>query len=100
MQEHQEEPTVAADSVLKPIGDVTIFEAAQFHQDLCSLHQQEGPLELDLSEIDRMDSSGVQIVVAATRSGRLTVKGYSSQIRDRFEQIGFAQFLSTGHSAA
>ncbi len=93
MQEDQIEKPLAADSILKPIGDLTIFEAGQFHEDLQSLHQQEGPLELDLSEIDRMDSSCVQLIVAATRSGRLTLKGYSSQIRDRFDQIGFAQFL-------
>lgn len=85
----------AAELTLKPIGDLTIFEAGQFHEDLNALYQQEGPLELDLSEIDRMDSSCVQLIVAATRSGRLTVKGYSTQIRDRFEQIGFSQFLAT-----
>jgi anti-anti-sigma factor len=92
-EEHEAEKAVPADSILKPIGDLTIFEAMQFHEDLQSLHQQEGPLELDLSEIDRMDSSCVQLIVAATRSGRLTLAGYSSQIRDRFEQIGFTQFL-------
>jgi len=37
----------------------------------------------------------VQLIVAATRSGRLTLTGYSHQIRDRFEQIGFVQFLPT-----
>ena len=92
-KEAKEDNGLPKDSILKPIGDLTIFEASQFHEDLQSLHQQEGPLELDLSEIDRMDSSGVQLIVAATRSGRLTLTGYSSQIRDRFEQIGFAQFL-------
>ena len=92
----QDGNAVAADSILKPIGDLTIFEAGQFHEDLNALHQQAGPLELDLSEIDRMDSSCVQLIVAATRSGRLTLKGYSSHIRDRFEQIGFSQFLSVG----
>ncbi len=94
------ESAVAADSILKPIGDLTIFEAGQFHEDLNALHQQEGPLELDLSEIDRMDSSCVQLIVAATRSGRLTLKGYSAQIRDRFEQIGFSQFLSNEQAAS
>ena len=81
------------DSTLKPIGDLTIFEAAQFHKDLRTLLQQEGPLELDLSEANGMDSSCVQLIVAATCSGRLTLKGYSTQIRDRFERIGFAHFL-------
>jgi hypothetical protein len=31
--------------------------------------------------------------VAATRSGRLRLTGYSKELQDRFEQIGFAQFL-------
>ncbi len=90
----QEKSSVAVDSILKPIGELTIFEAGQFHEDLNALQRQEGPLELDLSEIDRMDSSCVQLIVAATRSGRLTLKGYSAQIRDNFEQIGFTKFLA------
>lgn len=89
------EPIFARDATLKPIGDLTIFEAAQFHEDLSTLQKQEGPLELDLSDVDQMDSSCVQLIVAATRSGRLTLQGYSQHIRDRFEQIGFAQFLPT-----
>lgn len=100
MKEDQGEPMLAVDFMLKPIGDLTIFEASQFHEDLCSLHRQKGMLELDLSEIDRIDSSCVQLIVAATRSGRLTLKGYSSQIKDRFEEIGFSQFLSTGHGVS
>jgi anti-anti-sigma regulatory factor len=91
--EGQAEPAVATKGILRPIGDLTIFEAAQFHEDLHILHQQEGPLELDLTEVARMDSSCVQLIVAATRSGRLTLKGHSTQIQDRFERIGFAQFL-------
>jgi anti-anti-sigma regulatory factor len=81
---------------LRPMGDLTIFEAAQFHADLVVLHQQEGPLQLDLTGVTRMDSSCVQLTVAATRAGRLTLQGYSASLRDRFEQIGFAQFLPAG----
>lgn len=81
------------DPILKRVGDLTIFEAAEFHADLLVLQTQEGPLELDLTEVDRMDSSCVQLIVAATRTGRLTLTGFSSHIRDRFEQIGFAKFL-------
>jgi len=97
MKKQQIKNPLAVEAVLKPIGDLTIFEAAQFHEDLSILQEQEGPLELDLSEVDRMDSSCVQLIVAATRSGRLTLQGYSQPIRDRFEQIGFAQFLPTLH---
>ncbi len=81
------------ESTMKPLGDLTIFEAAQFHSDLLMLHEQDGPVELDLTEVDRMDSSCIQLMVAATRGGRLTIKGYSQHIRDRFEQIGFSQYF-------
>jgi anti-anti-sigma factor len=95
MEQCQDLSISPEDSTLRPVGDLTIFEAAQFHTELLILHQQEGPLQLDLTEVSRMDSSCVQLIVAATRSGRLTLKGYSPGIRDKFEQIGFAQFLPT-----
>lgn len=95
MEESQVTSMISEQSTLKPLGDLTIFEAAQFHADLVSLHQQKGPLQIDLGEVTCMDSSCVQLMVAATRSGRVTVQGYSSRIRDKFEQIGFAQFLPT-----
>lgn len=98
MSDESLNPNVARQEILKPIGDLTIFEAARFHADLVSLHQQKGPLVIDLGEVDRMDSSCVQLMVAATRSGRVIVQGYSSRIRDKFEQIGFAEFLPTQES--
>ena len=93
MEDGPTTPSNSEESVFKPLGDLTIFEAVRFHADLMSLNQQKGPLVIDLSGVDRMDSSCVQLMVAATRSGRVTVRGYSNRIRDKFEQIGFAQFL-------
>ena len=98
MSDESSNPNVPIPEILRPIGDLTIFEAVRFHADLMSLHQQKGPLVIDLGGVDRMDSSCVQLMVAATRSGRVTVQGYSSRIRDKFEQIGFAQFLPTQES--
>ena len=98
MSDESSNPNVPRPEILRPIGDLTIFEAARFHADLVSLHQRKGPLVIDLGGVDRMDSSCVQLMVAATRSGRVTVQGYSSRIRDKFEQIGFAQFLPTQES--
>jgi anti-anti-sigma regulatory factor len=95
MEQCQAFSTSQEHSTLRPVGDLTIFEAAQYHEDLLSLHQHDGPLQLDLTDVTCMDSSCVQLTVAATRSGRLTVRGYSHAIRDKFEQIGFAQFLPT-----
>lgn len=98
MEECQVTSMIPEEAILRPQGDLTIFEAAQFHADLVSLHQQTGLLAIDLGGVDRMDSSCVQLMVAATRSGRVTVQGYSNRIRDKFEQIGFAQFLPTQES--
>ena len=98
MEQTQSVSACEENGTLRPTGDLTIFEAAQFHADLVTLHRHEGPLQLDLTEVDRVDSSCVQLIVAATRSGRLTLRGYSHGIRDKFEQIGFAQFLPTHES--
>jgi anti-anti-sigma factor len=98
MEQTQSVSTNQEEGTLRPTGDLTIFEAARFHADLVTLQRQEGPLQLDLTEVDRVDSSCVQLIVAATRSGRLTLWGYSQGIRDKFEQIGFAQFLPTHES--
>ncbi|WP_342347139.1 STAS domain-containing protein [uncultured Nitrospira sp.] len=98
MEECEVTSMIPEESILRPLGDLTIFEAAQFHADLVVLHQQDGPLRIDLGEVNGMDSSCVQLMVAATRSGRVTVQGASSRIRDKFEQIGFAQFLPTQES--
>ncbi|HNP27501.1 MAG: STAS domain-containing protein [Nitrospira sp.] len=95
MEDGPTTPSNSEESVFKPLGDLTIFEAAQFHADLLALHRQEGRLLIDLSEVSSLDSSCVQLMVAATRSGRVSVQGYSSRIRDKFEQIGFGQFLPT-----
>jgi anti-anti-sigma regulatory factor len=93
MQDTMIEDDVAEQNVLKPKGDLTIFEAGKFHEELVQLHGGKGPLELNLSEVGRLDSSCIQLIVAATRCGRLRVTGYSQAIRDKFEHIGFAQFL-------
>jgi anti-anti-sigma factor len=98
MEQLQSASMSQEDSTLKPVGDLTIFEASKFHMNLVALHQQDGPLKLDLTEVSNMDSSCVQLTVAATRSGRLTLQGYSHRIRDKFEQIGFAKFLPTQES--
>ena len=100
MEEGQTTASIPEESILRPPGDLTIFEAAQFHADLLALYQQEGPLQIDLGEVNGMDSSCVQLMVAATRSGRVTVQGYSSHIRDTFEQIGFGQFLPNQESSS
>ncbi|HQU28639.1 MAG: STAS domain-containing protein [Nitrospira sp.] len=93
MTDVSENVVVPEHNILKVVGDLSIFEVGKFHEELVLLNQQEGPLEVDLSQVDRIDSSAVQVIVAATRSGRIRLTGYSQELQERFEQIGFAQFL-------
>ena len=93
MTDVSENEAVPEQNILKVVGDLSIFEVGKFHEELVLLNQQEGPLEVDLSQVDRIDSSAVQVIVAATRSGRIRLTGYSQELQERFEQIGFAQFL-------
>ncbi len=48
-----------------PEGDLTILETAEFREALLALQEKEGPIELDLAQVHRMDSSAVRLVVAA-----------------------------------
>jgi anti-anti-sigma factor len=48
-------------------GDLTIFEAEQFHQALCELLIQDfaiSTVRLDLSEVKEFDTSGLQILLS------------------------------------
>jgi len=74
--------------VLSPKGDLTIFEAVEFREALLVLHEKEGPVELDLSQVKRMDSSGVQLVVAACRGGWVRITGMTPAIRTKFQTVG------------
>ena len=80
--------------VLQPEGEITIFEAADFHQALLTLSEKPGELELSLSTVSRMDSSGVQLVVAACQEMILQITNVSSAVKEQFEVIGCGEFLN------
>ena len=85
--------TRAGINVLLPEGDLTIFEAAEFRERLIALHQQDDPIELDVTDVERIDSSGVQLIIAGVKSGRITITGLTDSIRDKFKKIGCEQFV-------
>ncbi|MCA9472428.1 MAG: STAS domain-containing protein [Nitrospirales bacterium] len=80
-------------AVLQPEGDLTIFEAADFRDALLTLLEHEGPVELDLAGVERVDSSGIQMLVAAARQDRFSVTGMSSAVNEKVASIGCAHFL-------
>ncbi|MCX5724476.1 MAG: STAS domain-containing protein [Nitrospirae bacterium] len=83
-------------STYTPTTDLTIFEASDFRSQLLLLFMmQDGPVTVDLSQVHQVDSSCLQILLAAHRSGRLTVAGHSEQFRVKATQLGCRELV--GH---
>ncbi len=81
-------------AVLRPQGELTIFEASDLREALLSLSAKEGELELSLGNVERMDTSSVQLVVAACQEMALHITGVSSSVREQFDVIGCGKFLN------
>lgn len=71
-----------------PTGDLTIFEAVAFKDSLITLLSHEGPVTLDLSQVERADTSAIQLIVAAQRLKRMTVTGVSDNLMKKLAGLG------------
>ena len=80
-------------AVLQPDDELTIFEAAEFREALLALSAKDGELELSLANIERMDSSSVQLVVAACQEMALNITKVSPVVQEQFDVIGCGKFL-------
>lgn len=69
-------------------GDVTIFEVAELHEALLALSRHDGPIDVDLSAVDHLDSAAIQVLLVAVRSVPVRVCGLSPSARDRCRMIG------------
>jgi len=85
--------TQGAAAALSPSGDLTIFEAMDFRNELVTLLSQDGPITVDLSNVKRMDCSCLQVMLAARRSGRLVVTGATGEFQARVAQVGCHGFF-------
>ena len=78
----------------KPTGELTIFEAAEFKESLITLLASEGLVCLDLSQVTRVDTAGIQLMWAARKLGRLLVTGISDELQSKVTRLGFSEPLS------
>ncbi len=91
------QPVLGPPQVLALSGDVTIFEVASFLDalvTLVTLRTNGDPVELDLSGVERMDTAGIQLVLAACRSGRITVRGMTPCVREAVMRLGCPELAS------
>jgi len=77
----------------QPTGDLTIFEAMDFRNELVTLLSQEGPVVVDLSHVKRMECSCLQVMLAARRSGRLAVTGWMEPLRKKMAELGCRELI-------
>lgn len=78
----------------RPSGELTIFEAAEFKESLITLFANEGLACLDLSQVTRVDTAGIQLMWAARKLGRLLVTGISDELQSMVTRLGFSEPLS------
>jgi anti-anti-sigma regulatory factor len=79
---------------LAPSDDITIFEAAEFKDSLVKLLANDGLVSLDLSGVARVDTSAIQLMLAARKQGRMLVMGISQDLQAQLTQLGFTGQLS------
>jgi anti-anti-sigma regulatory factor len=79
---------------LAPSGDLTIFEAAEFKASLVKLFANEGLVSLDLSGVARVDTAGIQLILAARKQGRMLVMGIPQDLQATLTKLGFTGQLS------
>ena len=89
----------AAGSPLALDGEMTIYRAAELAETLkAALAAHPGGLDIDLSNVTEIDSSGVQLLMAAKRAAVaagavLTLHGHSAPVLDVFERLDLAAFF-------
>ncbi|WP_005037984.1 STAS domain-containing protein [Holophaga foetida] len=78
--------------ILQLSGDLTIYSAAEARHELETHLSQHPTLVLDLSEIDELDTSGVQVLLwlkreAAARVGALSLVRHSPAVVETFDLL-------------
>ncbi|MBX3237169.1 MAG: STAS domain-containing protein [Nitrospiraceae bacterium] len=79
--------------MLKPTGELTIFEVGSLCDALKTAVAEEAPVTLDLSRVTKLDASAVQLLIAAHLSGRVAVSGLSDECSQRVASYGFTKAL-------
>ncbi|HPV84020.1 MAG TPA: STAS domain-containing protein [Nitrospira sp.] len=73
---------------LKPVGDVTIFEVGALCEDVKQATSAHPQVEIDLSEIDKVDAAAIQLLIALRRSEHCVLTGVTDPIRTRMTELG------------
>ena len=73
---------------LKPAGDLTIFEVGALCEELKQAAAAHPQVELDLSEVDKLDASAIQLLLAVRQSEQFVLTGITDSMRARNAYMG------------
>jgi len=74
---------------LAPSGDVTIFEVTELRHTLQTWLTAHDAVTLDLTDVRHIDASGLQLLIAAHRTGRCSLQGLSVKSREDLRRFGW-----------
>ena len=91
-------PSAGAAAVLRLNGELTIYRAAELKPLLLQALDSATQLEIDLSEVIEIDTSGVQLLMATKRRAQalnreLRLSGHSAPVVEVFELLDLAAFF-------
>ena len=83
---------------LSPVGEMTIYSAAELKPALLQALEQSDEIEIDLADISEMDTSGVQLLMLmkreASAAGKaLKLVGHSPAVLEIFELLGLGNWF-------
>ena len=88
-------PILAPESTWTPEGMLTIAEAKEAKAEVLRRIETKVPFAVDLSRMERMDSAGAQVLIAAARTGQCTITGIPATIQTKLAHTGLLELL--GH---
>lgn len=78
------------DSTLcSPVGDITIFEIAEFKAQLQAALDLGQPVTIDLGQTGTLDISALQLLIAACRSESVHLTNVPAAVATRLAQLGW-----------
>lgn len=87
--------------------DMTVFCAEMLHQDLVAAMAGDEPVVLDLSEVQELDTSGLQLLLAVRRmrlaaglSGSVPVTSVSEMVRTELAQLDLSELVCSEEARA
>lgn len=89
---------------MKIIGEIDIYTAPKLKEHLANLDKAEGmEVELDLTEVNYMDSTGLGIFVGfykevKANDGKLVIKGLNQRLYRLFEITGLSDIMDVEQS--